>query len=48
MCGRYAIIGVDGGDERTVVKLDVDGDKIADFSIGFSELLTLSASDFQL
>ena len=43
-----AIIAVDGSDEKTVVKLDVDGDKVADFSIGFNELLTFAASDFQL
>jgi len=43
-----AIIAVDGADERTVVKLDVNGDKVADFSIGFSELLTFAVSDFQL
>jgi hypothetical protein len=36
------------GNGVTIVKLDVDGDKVADFSIGFSELLTFSASDFQL
>ena len=43
-----AIIAVDGSDEKTIVKLDVNGDKVADFSIGFSELLTFAASDFQL
>jgi len=43
-----AIIATDGSDEKTVLRLDVNGDKIADFSIGFSELITFSASDFQL
>jgi Ca2+-binding RTX toxin-like protein len=43
-----AIIATDGSDEKTVVKLDVNGDKVADFSIGFNELLTFAASDFQL
>ena len=42
-----AIIATQGTGE-TIVRLDVDGDKVADFSIKLDDLLTLSALDFQL
>lgn len=42
-----AIIATQGSGE-TIVKLDVDGDKVADFSIKLDNQLTLSALDFPL